>query len=117
MTRRIRNYPNEAAALAQHAAISVALGYPRKGSHVGGGRHVTIPDVPTDENSAGWSVEACRLIDAPGPTVGIDVTHPATDALHGQVVSVPGRGNVTISVRPTVERGAQHKDRPSRVAR
>lgn len=78
---------------------------------------MAIPDVPTDDDHAGWTVEAVSMVDGPGPTVGVDVTGAEVDALHGQTVEVPGRGEVVISTRPARDMRQDETHRRPRVAR
>ena len=68
---RRKTYPNVDAALPTYHAINAAKGLPRKGVCFGKGRNVDQPDIPTDENYIGWTVQACYLVDGPGPTVSI----------------------------------------------
>lgn len=43
--------------------LDVAMGYPRKGMHLGGGRHVDMPDTWDGQGATppGWTKHACAM--------------------------------------------------------
>jgi hypothetical protein len=75
-------------------AVNAKLGLPRKGVHIGGGRHVDIPDTP----GIGWSIQW-----------DIPRKHPKredwTVTVHASVAAITTAIDDTWDVKPVIAQG------------
>jgi len=113
MTVRVKVYVDEATARRQHAALAKAAGYPAKGVNVGRGPHVEIPDVPTAENSIGWTTELTELVET-REGFGVVVTD-RVEAMQGKRETIDG-ARVTIDVSGAEDTKAEDVLAPERIA-
>jgi hypothetical protein len=87
-------------AKAQYHALNAAKCLPRKGTHVGAGKHVTIEDDPA-KSTLGWSITCCEIVTKDGANAL--VFDEADAVLDKQIADVPTLGTVTIALDKAVE--------------
>jgi hypothetical protein len=80
--------------------VDKALGYPRKGTHVGSGPHVPMPETwdGTGPTPPGWAKSAT----VPWVTNASNVVLPLPDDLAAELQSAPAQARLSASERTTV---------------
>lgn len=82
------------------AIVDKALGYPRKGTHVGGGRHVTMPATwdGTGATPPGWAKSAADVWVASAS----DAVLPLPDDVVAELQAAPAQARLSAAEKTTL---------------